>query len=51
VLLDMGPEPGEALAEIDPGEVARVRARIPSLAHARPLPAVEVVDARVRVTA
>ncbi|MFN3370471.1 MAG: carbon-nitrogen hydrolase family protein [Sphingomonadaceae bacterium] len=51
VLLDMGTEPGEALAEIDLGEVARVRARIPSLEHARPLPAVEVVDARARVTA
>jgi predicted amidohydrolase len=37
VLLDMGEEPGAALMEIELAEVADVRARIPSLCHARPI--------------
>ena len=41
VLLDMGPEPGLAFAEVDPGEVDRVRARVPAIAHRRPIPPVE----------
>jgi predicted amidohydrolase len=40
VLLDMGPEPGLAFAEIDLGDVDRVRARVPAIAHRRPIPAV-----------
>jgi predicted amidohydrolase len=40
VLLDMGPEPGLAFAEIDLGEVESVRARVPAIAHRRPIPAV-----------
>jgi predicted amidohydrolase len=39
VLLDMGTAPGEALVSLDPARVADVRARIPALAHARPIPA------------
>jgi len=51
VLLDMGTGPGEAVVAIDLGEVARTRARIPSLDHARPLPAPRVIDARARAAA
>jgi predicted amidohydrolase len=40
VLLDMGPEPGLAFAEIDLAEVEGVRARVPAIAHRRPIPAV-----------
>ena len=40
VLLDMGTAPGLGFAEIDPVRVADVRARIPVLAHRRPIPAV-----------
>ncbi|MFQ3595179.1 MAG: carbon-nitrogen hydrolase family protein [Sphingomonadaceae bacterium] len=40
VCLDMGTTPGEATADLDLALVADTRARIPSLAHARPLPAV-----------
>jgi predicted amidohydrolase len=40
VLLDMGPEPGLAFAEIDLAEVESVRARVPAIAHRRPIPAV-----------
>jgi len=40
LLLDMGPEPGLAFAEIDLGEVDRVRGRVPALAHRRPIPSV-----------
>ena len=36
VLADGGEEPGVVTAEIDLGEVARVRAKIPSLRHDRP---------------
>lgn len=42
VLLDMGEAPGIGFAEIEPERVAEVRARIPVLDHARPIPAVEV---------
>lgn len=51
VLLDMGTEPGEALLAIDLAEIGRTRARIPSLAHARPLPEPRVIDARAAVPA
>lgn len=40
VLLDMGAAGGIGYAEIDPARVAEVRARIPVLAHRRPIPAV-----------
>ena len=40
VLLDMGPEPGLAFADIDLAEVERVRARVPAIAHRRPIPPV-----------
>jgi predicted amidohydrolase len=40
VVLDMGEGPGLGFAEIDPGHVADVRARIPVLAHRRAIPAV-----------
>lgn len=40
VLLDMGAEPGLAFADIDPGEVDSVRARVPAIAHRRPIPPV-----------
>ncbi|WEK01694.1 MAG: carbon-nitrogen hydrolase family protein [Candidatus Sphingomonas phytovorans] len=44
VLLDMGEEPGLGFAEIDPARTADVRARIPVLAHRRPIPAVETAS-------
>ena len=37
VLADAGGEPGVTLAEIDLAEVARARARVPSLTHDRPV--------------
>ena len=40
VLLDKGPEPGLAFAEIDLEEVDRVRARVPAIRHRRPIPTV-----------
>ena len=40
MLLDMGPEPGLAFADIDLGEVEKVRARVPAIAHRRPIPPV-----------
>ena len=40
VLLDMGPEPGLAFAEIDLAEVDRVRTRVPAIDHRRPIPPV-----------
>jgi predicted amidohydrolase len=40
VLLDMGPQPGLAFADVDLAEVDRVRARVPAIAHRRPIPAV-----------
>jgi predicted amidohydrolase len=36
VLIDMGEAPGTATVDIEPARVAEARARIPSLAHARP---------------
>lgn len=38
ILLDMGEAPGVACIDLDLSQVADVRARIPSLCHARPLP-------------
>jgi predicted amidohydrolase len=35
ILAELGDEPGIAIAEIDPGEVARVRGMLPSLEHDR----------------
>ena len=46
ILLDMGTEPGIATVDIDLGEVADARARIPNLVHARPLGKAQVADAR-----
>ena len=43
VLLDMGDAAGLGFAEIDPAQVDAVRARIPVLAHRRPIPPVSVV--------
>jgi predicted amidohydrolase len=43
VLLDMGTEPGVAIVDLDLAQVDDVRSRIPSLGHARPLPAPEIV--------
>lgn len=43
VLLDMGEAAGIGYAEIDPARIADVRARIPVIAHRRPIP--EVVTA------
>ena len=40
VLLDMGEAGGIGYAEIDPARVCDVRARIPVIAHRRPIPAV-----------
>jgi predicted amidohydrolase len=37
VLLDMGPEPGLAFADIDMDEVERVRERLPAIRHRRPI--------------
>ena len=45
VLAEAGTEPGVILAEIDVGQVADARARIPALKHARPF-MVEVAGAR-----
>ncbi len=41
MLADGGEEPGVALAEIDPAEVAKARAMIPALDHDRPFAAPE----------
>lgn len=38
VLLDMGPEAGHAIRDIDLGAVADTRARIPAIAHRRDVP-------------
>ncbi|WP_294318960.1 carbon-nitrogen hydrolase family protein [uncultured Sphingomonas sp.] len=43
VLLDMGEAAGIGMVEIDPAQVAAVRARVPVLDHRRPVPSVEVV--------
>ena len=39
VLLDMGEEPGLGFADIDPARVDEVRARLPAIAHRRPIAA------------
>lgn len=41
VLLDMGETPGLAFVDIDPARVADVRARIPVIAHRRPIPSAD----------
>lgn len=41
IVLDMGTAAGVAFAEIDPARIADVRARIPVLAHRRPIPVVQ----------
>ncbi len=43
VLLDMGDDAAIGYVEIDPAQVAAVRARVPVLDHRRPIPPVEVV--------
>lgn len=43
IVLDMGDEGGVGFAEIDPARVADVRARIPVLAHRRPIPPVRLM--------
>ena len=43
VLLDMGDAPGVGFAEIDAARIDEVRARIPVIAHRRPIPPVEHV--------
>lgn len=43
IILDMGDVPGLGLAEIDPARLADVRARVPVLAHRRPIPPVNVI--------
>jgi deaminated glutathione amidase len=43
VLLDMGPDPGVAFADLDPESLREVRARLPALRHRRPIPPAEVV--------
>jgi predicted amidohydrolase len=40
VLLDMGEDAGVGFAELDPARVADVRARVPVIAHRRPIPEV-----------
>jgi predicted amidohydrolase len=42
VLLDMGEQEGIAIVEIDLGRVAEVRARIPAIAHRRPIAPAEI---------
>ena len=37
IIVDMGEQVGVAFGEIDPGEVARVRQRIPAIDHRRPI--------------
>jgi deaminated glutathione amidase len=45
VLLDMGGEaPGLGFAELDPGAVEEVRARLPAIWHRRPIPPPERID-------
>ncbi|MDX3901356.1 MAG: carbon-nitrogen hydrolase family protein [Sphingobium sp.] len=39
VLLDMGGDPGLALADIDPARIEEVRARVPAIANRRAVPA------------
>jgi predicted amidohydrolase len=43
VLLDMGAGTGVGFADVDLGEIDRVRARLPALAHRRPIPPPDVV--------
>jgi len=37
ILLDMEDKVGLGFAEIDPGEIGRVRARVPAIDHRRPI--------------
>jgi predicted amidohydrolase len=41
VRLDLGTEPGVGLVQVDPEQMAEIRARLPSLRHARPFRAPE----------
>ncbi|MDZ7825066.1 MAG: nitrilase-related carbon-nitrogen hydrolase [Gammaproteobacteria bacterium] len=41
VRLDLGTEPGVGLVEVDPEQMTEIRARLPSLRHARPFRAPE----------
>jgi predicted amidohydrolase len=43
VLLDMGETAGIGMVDIDPDQVAAVRARVPVLDHRRPIPPVDIV--------
>ena len=38
VLLDMGDAPGLGFADVDPGQVEKVRSRLPAIRHRRPVP-------------
>jgi len=38
VLLDMGTEPGLGFVDLDLAQVDEVRARVPAIAHRRPIP-------------
>jgi predicted amidohydrolase len=42
VVLDMGEAPGLGFAEMDPGQVEAVRARVPAIRHRRPIPEPEL---------
>lgn len=42
IVLDMGDGPGISMAEIDPARIADTRARIPAIAHRRPIGAVRI---------
>lgn len=44
VACDLGPDPALGYADIDQATVADVRARIPALAHRRPIPPVEIAS-------
>ena len=43
VLLDMGEAAGIGMVEIDLGQVAAVRGRVPVIDHRRPIPPVDVI--------
>jgi predicted amidohydrolase len=44
IVLDMGEGVGVGFADIDPARIAEVRGRIPTLAHRRPIPTVEMAS-------
>lgn len=45
VLLEMDGAPGLAFADVDLGQIAEVRGRVPALLHRREMPSVEVISA------